>query len=369
MKNFQSLKPLEIRGDILEGGGQILRTAIAFSAVIGIPIEVTRIRARRSPPGLRAQHMAAVSAVSELTGARVEGLSMGSQRLLFIPGQPKAGSFSLDIGTAGSVTLVLQALMPIMAFSPGRVSIRLKGGTNNPMAPPFEFLKEVLLPILKRMGFEAELRLLRRGFYPKGGGIVETYAYPLKSLKPLVLTEEARLERIWGFAYSARLPRHIVERMASSATKILEKAGYGSFLKGVEFEVLDSLDEGCSISPGCGIILFAELTNGSRIVGDALGEPGKPAEAVGKEASEKLIKQLETLRPVDRHLADQLVPWIALAQGSSRLSVCELTLHTLTCIEVVRRIGGLGFEVQGSLGKPSTIACEGMALKNPFLKD
>ncbi|MBS7628084.1 RNA 3'-terminal phosphate cyclase, partial [Candidatus Bathyarchaeota archaeon] len=173
MKSFQSIEPLEIRGDILEGGGQILRTAIAFSAVTGIPIEVTRIRARRSPPGLRAQHMAAVSAVAEITGAQVDGLSIGSQRLLFVPSSPKAGSFSIDIGTAGSVTLVLQALMPIMAFAPGPVSIRLKGGTNNPMAPPFEFLKEVLLPVLKRMGFEAELRLIRRGFYPRGGGIVE----------------------------------------------------------------------------------------------------------------------------------------------------------------------------------------------------
>jgi RNA 3'-terminal phosphate cyclase (ATP) len=366
MKASQPLKPLEVRGDILEGGGQILRISIAFSAVTGIPIEVVRIRAKRSPPGLRAQHMASVAAVAKLTDARVEGLSLGSQRLLFVPGPPKAGSFQIDVGTAGSVTLVLQALMPIMAFAPGPVSVRLMGGTNNPMAPPFEFLKEALLPTLRKMGFEAELKLLRRGFYPKGGGIVEAYSKPLKSLKPLVLTEAEGLKRIWGLAYSSRLPNHIVERMAMSASRALEAAGYGSFLKEIKLEALDASDSRCSLNPGCGIIIFAELSDGSLIVGDALGEPRKPAEVVGREASEKLLRQLQTGRPVDRHLADQLVPWIALAEGSSRLAVCDLTLHTLTCLEIVRHIGKVAFDVQGSLGKPSIIACEGMAMKNPF---
>ncbi|MHC1590438.1 MAG: RNA 3'-terminal phosphate cyclase, partial [Candidatus Hecatellaceae archaeon] len=176
---------VEIDGSMLEGGGQILRTSVALSALTGRPVRVFNVRARRNPPGLRLQHLAAIKTVVMLTDAEVEGLEVSSLEVGFNPKAIKGGSFSFDVGSAGSITLILQALAPVAAYAPSPVELEIVGGTNTKWSPPVEYVREVLLPTLKRMGFEGRIEVVRRGFYPQGGGDVKAFFKPVKSLKPI----------------------------------------------------------------------------------------------------------------------------------------------------------------------------------------
>lgn len=352
---------LEIDGSYGEGGGQILRTAVAVSAVMLRPIRIYNIRLKRDPPGLRPQHMTAVKAVAWLADAEVRGLGIGSLDITFIPKRLKSGKISFDAGTAGSTTLMLQSLMPVMAFAEGPVDVELRGGTNNPMAPPFEYIAYVLLPILKRMGCKFSLELLRRGFYPRGQGILRARSEPIDFLMPIKLVDFTGVDRIHGISYSCRLPSHIAERMANSATNTLKQHGYDNV--SISLEVLQSNSAKCSIDPGCGILLFAITKDGSIIASDNLGKLGVPAEKIGQDTAMDLIKQLDAKAPVDRHLGDQLVIWVSLANGTSEYKVTELTMHTITSVEVCKRIIGADIKIEGDLGKPGRILCKGIGLR------
>jgi len=353
---------IEIDGSMGEGGGQILRNAVALSAVLMKPIRVCNIRARRSNPGLRPQHLTGVKAVAALSSAEVSGLQVGSREIIFKPRRLGAGRFSFDAGTAGSTTLILQSLMPAMAFSSGPVEVELRGGTNNPMAPPVEYFNMVLIPTLEKMGCRFEITLLRRGFYPRGGGVVEARSRPIDKLSPIRLIESGGVKRIRGLSYSCRLPSHIVERMAATAERILRSRGYDVV---IERQPLAPGDKACSLDPGCGIILVAELESGALLASDSLGRLGVPAERVGEEAAGDLLRQIDSHAPVDRHLGDQLVIWAALADGVSEYRVSELTLHAVTSIELCRLISGAEAEVVGELGKPATIRIRGIGLRRP----
>ena len=353
---------IEIDGSILEGGGQILRVSVALSAVTVKPIRIYNIRAKRSPPGLRAQHMNAVSALAQLADAEVAGLGIGSKEIEFNPSSLEGGSFKVDVGTAGSTSLVLQALMPVMSFSRSKTFVEIKGGTNNPMAPVVEYLQEVLLPAVSKMGYKGWIELLRRGFYPRGQGLVRAVVEPIKALKPIILERLGEVEEIKGLSYSSRLPAHIVERMARSAERVITGAGYKKVK--IDLEALQASQGRCAADPGCGIILFAKSKQGAILGADSLGELGKPAEKVGKEAADELLRQLMAEAPVDRHLADQLIVYMSLADGRSTIRTSELTLHALTCIHLSEKMVGAKFKVEGEEGAPSTIMCEGIGLKN-----
>ena len=348
---------IEIDGSMGEGGGQILRNAVALSAVLLKPIRVYNIRARRSNPGLRPQHLTGVRAVAALSSADASGLRVGSREITFKPRRLGGGRMRVDAGTAGSTTLMLQSLMPAMAFSERPVEVELRGGTNNPMAPPVEYFQYVLLPTLERMGCRFELELLRRGFYPRGGGVVRARSTPIDELKPIRLTEFGGVKRVFGLSYSCRLPSHIVERMASTAEKIIRERGYDVEIRR---EILRPGDRACSLDPGCGIILVAELGSGALMASDNLGKLGVPAERVAEEAARDLLSQLDTGAPVDRHLGDQLVIWASLASGTSEYRVSELTTHTTTSIELCRLLAGSRAEVEGDLGKSATIRIAGI---------
>lgn len=354
---------VEVDGSLLEGGGQILRTSVALSALTGKPARIYNIRAKRNPPGLRFQHLAAIKTVAMLTDAEVEGLEVGSPEVHFNPKTIKGGSFTFDVGSAGSVTLILQALAPVAAYAPSPVELEVVGGTNTKWSPPIEYVQEVLLPTLRKMGFEGRVETVRRGFYPQGGGIAKAFFKPLKSLKPIQRLSQTRITRIRGIAYSCRLPRHVPERMVYAARRILEASGLGSQLH-FEMEILQQGEEKCSVGPGCGIILIAEFENGDVVAADSLGERGKPAERVGAEAAESLLSQLKTGAPVDTHLADQLIVWMAIAEGESQIRAAKLSLHTLTSIEVCKMFVEANFKVEGRLGETATITCQGAGLKN-----
>ena len=357
---------IEIDGSVLEGGGQILRMSVAFSAVTGKPIRIYNVRAKRSPPGLRAQHMNAVRALAQLAHADVAGLAIGSKEVEFNPGSHKGGSFKIDVGTAGSASLVLQALMPVMSFSPSKTFVEITGGTNNPMAPAVDYLQEVLLPVVSKMGYKGSIDLLRRGFYPRGLGVVRAVVEPIKMFKPIILERLGEIEEVRGISYSSRLPAHIVERMARSAERVLTAAGYKNVK--IDSEALQANQGRCAADPGCGIILFAKSKQGAILGADSLGELGKPAEKVGREAAEELLRQLAAEAPVDRHLADQLIIYMSLADGMSKIRTSELTLHAITGIHLSEKMIGVSFKVEGEEGRPSTIACEGIGLENTLIE-
>ncbi|MEN2974079.1 MAG: RNA 3'-terminal phosphate cyclase [Candidatus Caldarchaeales archaeon] len=359
---IQSLEMLlEIDGSMGEGGGQILRNAVTLSAVLLKPIKIKNIRVKRSNPGLRPQHLTAVKAVATLASAEVSGLSVGSLEITFKPMKRlQGGTHRFDAGTAGSTTLMLQSLMPTMCFTSGPVFIELRGGTNNPMAPPVEYLQQVLLPVIREAGGRFEIDLVKRGFYPRGGGIVKVESKPVDRLKPIRLVDFKGVKKIRGLSYSCRLPGHIVERMAKTVETILGDEGYDV---DIIREALQPNDPKCSLDPGCGIVLFAELNDGPVIGVDKLGEKGVPAEKIGEEASRELLEEIERSAPVDRHLGDQLVIWACLADGVSEYRVTNLTQHTLTSLELCRIFTNKDVKVDGAEGEPAKITIEGVGLK------
>jgi RNA 3'-terminal phosphate cyclase (ATP) len=220
-----------------------------------------------------------------------------------------------------------------------------------------DYLEEVLLPALSCMGLKASIHLVKRGFYPRGGGVVVAEVEPINKLRPITLTEFKGVKDVSGLSYSSRLPCHIVERMARSARRELAAAGYTNVE--MRLECLQHKDEKCAVNPGTGILLFAKLRPRGVLGSDSLGKRGRPAEKVGYDAASALIKQLATRSPVDKFLGDQLIMYMALASGVSTIRVSELTLHTTTCMAVSTLVAGSRFMVVGSLGKPATITCDG----------
>ncbi len=340
-----------------EGGGAVLRTALALSAVSWKPIHIYNIRAKRTKPGLQPQHLRGVEALTKLTNARVEGLELHSKELKFEPRSIEGGRYRVDIGTAGSTTLILQILMPAAAFAGKPVEVEITGGTDNPFAPPIDFLKNITLPTLRKMGYRGEVECVQRGHYPRGGGIVRAHIEPLEKLGALRLTEPGKVVRIAGVAHCVRLPAHIATRMAHAASMALIKAGHAKVdIKAESYPPTRDPHLG----PGTGVTLWAETEGGTIIGASSLGKQGKPAEEVGREAAESLLKQLQTGCAVDRHLTDQLVPYLALAEGTSEITSTELTSHALTNIALVKQILGVKFEVEGQRGQPGRIRVEGL---------
>jgi len=336
--------------DGAQGGGQILRTAVSYSALSGHAVRIVNIRGARPNPGLRPQHLLAVNATAALCGARIAGARLGSTEIEFVPGPiaPPA-AWRLDVGTAGSVMLILQAVLSCLALADAAVDLTLTGGTNNPWAPTFEYLRYILLPVLDTMGFRVEAELVSRGFYPKGGGEIRVRTQPAGRIRPITLRDRGALKRVWGISYSSNLPEHIAQRMAWTCREQLGRAG----LKCDEFTV----DTGRrAASPGCGIIAFAEFER-AVIAGDALGERGKPAEKVGIEAAEALLREFRSGAPVDTHLGDQLVPWVALADGESTYVAARRSDHLISAIGVAQQVIGAQFELEGR--EPVEVRCRG----------
>jgi len=355
------VETLEIDGSMGEGGGQVLRTAVALSALLRKPIRVFNIRAKRSNPGLRPQHFAAVNAVARLTGARVDGLEVGSRQIVFTPGEAEVLEGVLDVGTAGSIPLVLQALMPVLAFSSRGTSLTLKGGTNNPRAPPIDYVREVLAKTLAEIGYLVEIAVERRGFYPRGGGIVRFSSRPVRVLKPFNLTMFPGLRSVRILVYSSGLPRHVADRIARSASQELSRR-LGVEPR-VDVEFMTGGESNAPLDPGCGILILGTLENNVVFASSSLGEKGKPSERVGLEAASEFVRQFETRAPVDKNLADQLVVYAALAEGVSRLRTCEITFHTLTTIRLVELFLPVRFSVEGSLGSPGGYTVQGVGFR------
>ncbi len=352
---------VEIDGSVLEGGGQILRTSLALSALTGKPIRIFNIRAKRSNPGLQAQHLTGVKAIAELCNAKVEGAYKGSMELLFIPGKIRSGKFRFDIGTAGSVSLVIQAILPVLIFAPDVVEVDITGGTDVRWSPPIDYVRHVMLPILSKMGVNAELKVFRRGHYPRGGGHVKLVVYPTEKLNPIIDTDLGNVVEIRGRSHCVKLPKHVAERQAKSAEEYLKRSGITSKID-IELEFYPP-EKDPHLGPGSGIVLWALTDKGQIIGADALGEKGKPAEEVGREAASKLVEELKSGKAFDSHMADMLIPYIALADGYSKIGISKLTLHTITNIYIVEKILNIKFKVQGEQDKPAIVEVDGIRFR------
>jgi RNA 3'-terminal phosphate cyclase (ATP) len=354
---------VEIEGTYGEGGGQILRTAIALSAVTGMPVRVINVRGKRSPHGLRPQHKTAVDTLARYVDADVKGAEIGSSEVDFSPKNSRLEHIVADIGTAGSSTLILQSLLPVMLFSRNTTEIEIRGGTNNPLAPPFDYLDRVLLPTLAKMGAKTDLRLKRRGFYPKGGGVLAIRTEPSAVLNSINLTEFGEVRRISGIAFSSRLPGHIVPRMANAAQSRLEKVGCRP--QRIGQEILQEDDPRCAFSPGCGIVLTAILSSGAILGSDELGRIGKSAEQVSRAAADALIHMITQGVPTDEHLVDQLLVYMALAKGRSMVRAERLTMHMISCIYVCEQFLGRIFSISKGADLVATVTCDGVGFSVP----
>lgn len=313
-----------IDGSAGEGGGQVLRSALALSMVTGKPFRIENIRARRPKPGLRRQHLACVTAASALSGARCEGAALGSQQLTFAPGPARPGSYAFSVGTAGSTTLVLQALLPALMTAAAPSSLTLEGGTHNTMAPPVDFLRKAYLPLIARMGPRVELRLERAGFYPAGGGRIAVRIDPAPRAAPLELTERGEIVGQRCVATVAGLSRQIAER---------ELAVVGRRL-GWPSERLAVSELPADQGPGNVLIIEIASENVTEVF-TGFGERGVKAETVAERAAAEAGAYLESGVPVGRHLADQLMLPMALAGGGCFVTQ-PLTLHATTNLDVIR---------------------------------
>ncbi|MFP4045967.1 MAG: RNA 3'-terminal phosphate cyclase [Candidatus Aenigmatarchaeota archaeon] len=316
---------IEIDGSYGEGGGQILRTATSLAALTRNDVKISNIRGSRPNPGLKTQHLKGVETLAELCSAEMEGADIGSQKLTFCPGKVRSGKLDVDIGTAGSITLLLQSLMPLALSCDEEIELKIRGGTDVKWSPPIDYFKHVLLPLLENRGYEAKMEVKKRGFYPKGGGEVHFRAEP-SELKKFDLTERGEIKKIKGISYASNHLRNasVAERQKKSARKRLEE----NFDLDIEIKT-----EYCdSLSPGSGIQLWLE-TEKSRIGGNALGEKGKASENVGKEAAEDLIRN--SGGAVDRYAGDQLLVYLALAGG--RIKPSEVAGHCKTNLWTIEK--------------------------------
>ncbi len=319
---------IEIDGSFGEGGGSIVRIATAFSAITSEPFRIYNIRANRPNPGLAAQHLKAVETVARLCNAKTRGLKINSREFEFHPGEVLGGEFKVDIGTAGSITLLLQCVMPVAVRAKAPIVLTISGGTDVAWSPPVDYLRFVTLPILREMGYNGEIQLIRRGYYPRGGGLVKASIFPSKLRKLELRFERDRV--IKGISHCVNLPMHIPERQAKAASQILKESGFEADIK---------IETAGGQTTGSGITLWSRGIGGS-----SLGEKGKPAEKVGEEAAHAMLTELKSEALVDIYLADQLIPYIALSGGS--YTTRELTMHTETNIWVGEKFLNVKIDVE-----------------------
>lgn len=340
---------LEIDGSFGEGGGQILRTALSLSCLTGTPFCISNIRRERRKPGLMSQHLAAVRAAQAITQAAVQGAEMGSTEICFTPHALRGGAFSFDIGTSGSVTLLLQTLIPPLLRADRPSMVTLTGGTHVPMCPSFHYLAEVFAPLLRRIGGELRLSIDAYGFYPRGGGRVRAEILPLRELLPLNLDTQGEPRHITGCSGVGNLPMSIAERQRTAALATLNQTPCYSNVP-VEMDLLNAP------GPGQGTFIFlradaAEVRSGFT----ALGAIGKWAETVGAEAAEELCLHLASGAALDPHLADQIVPYLAMCREESTYTTSRITSHLMTNLWVAALFLPFSYHVKGEEGQAGRV--------------
>ena len=343
---------INLDGSHLEGGGQIVRTALGLSTLLEKAVTVNKIRKGRSEPGLKAQHLTAVKELQELCNASADGAAIGATTITYVPGKLKARTLSLDIGTAGSITLLMQSLLLPLVFSGQKFRLKITGGTDVSWSPSWDYFCEVIVPHFKKYA-DITCKLEQRGYYPKGGGKADikidshTAFEDCNKCAPLNITQQGTLMQIKGVAHSSASlhEAQVAERMARAAKVTLGQH--------VQCPITITTEYVNTPSDGCGITLWAifskdkneiDVKNPIRLGADVLGEKGKRAEEVGSECAQRLLAEMQSGVPVDRHLADNLIPLLGLVGGEIKTS--EITNHTKTNVFVVERMVGVKLQIE-----------------------
>lgn len=345
---------IKIDGSMMEGGGQLLRMATSYSAILGEPIEVYNIRAKRKDPGLKPQHLTTLNAATEISGAETGGAYIGSREITFRPDTIRGGVYDFDIGTAGSISLFLQCINPILLYADRISRISIKGGTAVNWSPPIPFLEHVVYAALNDMEALSQIEVLKHGFYPRGGGEIKQITEPVDLLSPLQLGEP-NIKTINGISLCGALPEHVAIRQANSVQKKLSELRIKTKIKPI---VAKPVSEG----PGSFVCLWTEGDE-VYIGADSLGARGKPAETVGEEAAKRLIFEIRNKANLDQHTTDHMILPASLAKGESIFKTSLITLHTLTAIEIAKLFTNAKFTVTGAEGQPGLIKVQGIGLE------
>jgi len=346
-----------IDGSHGEGGGQILRAALSLSGLLLRPVCVEKIRAGRKNPGLQQQHLTCVRAAGVVTEAGVSGDHFSSDRISFSPKTITGGQYEFDVslerGSAGSVGLVLQALVPILAFAGQSSSARVHGGTHVAWSPPYHYFDKVLLRTLSMMGLQTRSELKTWGFYPLGGGDVAVDIDPVDGLKGLRLIERGSLKNVTGVSAVTNLPASVAQRQRLRASKRLSAEGIKP-----EIEEIDAQAKG----KGSFLFLLAEYEN-CCCGFSTLGSKGKPAEQVADEVVDQLMRHHRSHCALDGNLADQLVIYASIAEGETSYTTSRISEHLITNLWVISQFLSINYRVEGEATGPGTIEIRGVGLK------
>jgi RNA 3'-terminal phosphate cyclase (ATP) len=330
---------IHIDGSHGEGGGQIVRSSLALSLVTGRSVVIDKIRAGREKPGLMRQHLTAVNAAVEISGAAATGAAVGSRALTFEPQPVRAGEYKFSVGTAGSATLVLQTVLPALLLAEGPTTLILEGGTHNPWAPPFDFLKEAFLPLVNRMGPHVEVEIERHGFFPAGGGRFRVHIQPARSLAGFDLYERGEVVTRRARVVMSDLPEHIARRELDT---IRDKLGWA--------ESDCAIDNVQSAGPGNAMLISIGSEHVTEVF-SGFGRQGVKAEQVAGDVIKQVREYLKADAPVGPYLADQLMLPLGIsawqsAGGSYR--TLPLTRHATTHVELLREFLGVAIHVKKS---------------------
>ena len=334
---------IEIDGSQKSGSGTILRYALMLSCILNKDLYIYNIRAKRKKAGLKPQHFKTVEAFKFLTGATVEGASLNSKEITFRPGRNhiKSGVFDWDIGTAGSTTMMGLALLPLGFLAEGPSVYRISGGLFQDFAPNAFHVKYVLMELLKRFSLHADLEVIKPGYVPSGGGIIEIKVEPagLKEIMPIKLTEQGRVVKIKGLSLSSFLSeREVSQRMASECNKVLNKRGLNADIK--------IINDKTAKQKGAALSIWALTDSGCVIGTDMAGKIGRTSEEIGRCVARNLLADLDSGATVDRFIADQIIIYAALANGESEYIVPHISEHIESNLWLVKDILGAEISIE-----------------------
>ena len=321
-----------------EGGGQMLRASLALSMALGKPFHMVNIRMKRVRPGLKRQHLTCVRAAQEICEAQVRGAEINACEIFFSPGEVRPGVYDIAVGTGGSVSLVLQALVPSLLFAEANSRLTVRGGTHVPYAPPFEFMSETLFPCLEKLGPDLETHMERPGYMQMGGGVVHLSIHPARRSCTFDLTQSETPHEASAVIYGHNLPEGILER----ETKVLMEQGSDLGLTENHISLIDGVhDRPCPIAVnGAGNMVLVKIRQGQRttVFGEC-GWRGRSAEVVAGQACKRAREYLRSGADVEACLSDQLLVPLALAGGGSFVTQ-RLTSHAATCLKIIELFTG-----------------------------
>ncbi len=332
---------IQIDGSSHSGSGTIVRYAVTLATLAGKPIQVTRIRARRPKPGLRPQHLQALRACRSLCEGRLEGDEVGSDTIRYYPGtRLKGGEFSWDIGTAGSTTMLAGTVIPLALYAESPCRFVMQGGLFQDFAPSALYIDKVLLPLLRRMGAHIEQEILRPGYVPKGEGRLSVKVDALhEPLKPLGFRRQGNVTQFHAVSLASHLEReNVSSRMATHCQSLMAQLG-----RPVQVKIVD---DATAAQKGAVMLLWAETDSGCRIGADRAGKRGRSSESIAEFVVRTLMEDLQTGATTDRHLADQLILFAALASGRTEYVIPQVTDHVQSNLWLVEEMLGAKTELQ-----------------------